>query len=170
MEAGLEDKTVLVVDDENDVVRYLSSVLEDAGFKVITAEDGNEALLKIKTSMPDLISLDMVMPGGSGVKLHRELKKNPQWSSIPILVVTGHARDDAGQEDLNEMTMSGPGVYLEKPVNADTYVRAVKKVLGMVQEPSHEHKDLKTEAKKMLETADAGMLEEILKILKKKRT
>ena len=78
------NKTVLVVDDEADVRAFLSAALIEAGFTVETAGDGFEALACIKEQIPDLISLDLVMPGKSGVKLHRELGKNKAWSHIPV--------------------------------------------------------------------------------------
>ena len=79
-------KTILVVDDEADVRNFLKLALVEAGFEVITAEDGNEALEVVKKSIPDLISLDLVMPKKSGAMFHRELNKNPEWVKIPIII------------------------------------------------------------------------------------
>ena len=64
-----EDTTVLVVDDEPDVVTYLSSVLEDAGIRVLAAHDGEEALGILESNEVDLISMDLVMPRKSGIRL-----------------------------------------------------------------------------------------------------
>ena len=124
-------KTVLVVDDEQDVRDYLQTALEDAGFQVETACDGLEALEAVRRNRPDLISLDLVMPRHSGAKFYRELHKDKTLQHIPVLIVTGHARDEMGRADFDEMTMSGPGVYLEKPVRPKSYVSAVRKLLGM---------------------------------------
>jgi CheY-like chemotaxis protein len=121
-----EDKTVLVVDDEEDVREYFAMALEDAGFNVLRAENGNEALDRIKQKTPDFISLDLVMPEKSGIKLLYELRQHKEWRKIPFVVVTAHARDDAGKGDLQEIlsskTFSGPKVYLEKPVQSEQYV------------------------------------------------
>ena len=121
-----EDKTVLVVDDEEDVREYFAMALEDAGFNVLRAENGNEALDRIKEKTPDFISLDLVMPEKSGIKLLYELRQHKEWRRIPFVVVTAHARDDVGKGDLQEIlsskTFSGPKMYLEKPVEADHYV------------------------------------------------
>ena len=125
-----ETKTILVVDDEEDVRHYLTMALTDAGFRVITATDGFEALQKVKTETPDLISLDLVMPKKSGIKFYRDMIKNKEWAKIPILVVTGHARDDLGKADLKELTISGPGIYLEKPVKPQNYIAAIKTLAG----------------------------------------
>ena len=98
-----EDKLILVVDDEADVRTYLTMVLEDAGFRVVSASDGNEALACIQKQKPDFISLDLVMPNKSGIRFYRELRKNRGWSDIPVVVVTAHARDELGKSDFEEI-------------------------------------------------------------------
>jgi CheY-like chemotaxis protein len=163
-------KCVLVVDDEPDVRGYLRSALEDAGFTVETACDGLEALEKIRRSAPDLISLDLVMPRHSGAKLYRELQKDRKLSKIPVLIVTGHARDELGRTDLEEMTMSGPGVYLEKPVRPASYVAAVRKLLGIEapEEPEPRPEDLRRSLDRALSGADRDALQRALDALRKK--
>jgi DNA-binding response OmpR family regulator len=162
-------KTVLVVDDEADVRKFLKAALVEAGFNVTQAVDGVEAIEEIKKQPPDLISLDLVMPRKSGVKLYRELVKNKEWAKIPIIIVTGHARDDLGKADLKELTMSGPGVYLEKPVRPDNYVAAVKQILGM--DTTAEEKDLaekvemQSNLKTMIDNADPDTLRKIKEML-----
>jgi CheY-like chemotaxis protein len=163
-------KCVLVVDDEPDVRSYLKNALEDAGFAVETAVDGLEALEMVRRSPPDLISLDLVMPKHSGAKFYRELQKDRKLSRIPVLMVTGHARDELGRADFEEMTMSGPGVYLEKPVRPVTYVAAVRRLLGMespaTPEPNPE--DLRRELSRALSGADRDALQRALDALRKK--
>ncbi len=162
-------KTVLIVDDEEDVVDFLSMALEDAGFNTVIAHDGMEALEKMKETVPDVISLDVVMPKGSGVKFYREMKKHREWADIPIIVVTGHARDELGKADFHEMTISGPGVYLEKPVTAAGYVRAVYTALGEEQgDEGVEKERIKKEVTSLIENADVEMLKEITDIIKSK--
>ncbi len=162
-------KRVLVVDDEQDVRDYLRTALEDAGFEVETACDGMEALEAVKRNPPDLISLDLVMPRHSGAKFYREIQKDKVLHKIPILVVTGHARDDMGKADFDEMTMSGPGVYLEKPVRPMSYVSAVRKLLGMeaLDSPEPEPDELKDELSAALRGADRIALQRALDALKK---
>jgi len=123
-------KTILVVDDEPDIRKFLKVALVEAGFNVITAGDGFEALEMIKRQIPDLISMDLVMPEKSGVAFYRDLIKNKKWSQIPVIIVTGHARDEVGRADLRELTVSGPGIYLEKPVDPREYVASVRQVLA----------------------------------------
>lgn len=160
-------KTVLIIDDEDDVRSYLEMALEDAGYEVMSASDGSEGLARLSEKIPDLISLDVVMPKGSGVKFYRELKKKPEWSGVPVIVVTGHARDELGKADFNEMTMSGPGVYLEKPVTAAKYVEAVGSILGVHgKKPAGTDDGLKEELKSLIDKADPETLKEILKSIK----
>ena len=130
-----QDKTVLVVDDEPNVRLYLQTILEDAGFNVVVAADGDEALHIIRSGTPDFISMDLVMPKRSGPRLLYELRKDKRLSRIPVLIVTAHAKTDLGKSDLEDImadsVMSGPGVYLEKPVRPAAYVRHVKEALGI---------------------------------------
>lgn len=168
-----ETKTILVVDDEEDVRRYLSMALMDAGFRVITAEDGFEALEKVKSDTPDLISLDLVMPKKSGIKFYRELIKNKKWAKIPVLVVTGHARDELGKADLKELTMSGPGIYLEKPVKPPNYIAAIKKLIGMEtsdeEQAAADQVEMQSELKNIIDEADPETLRKLKDFLNKKR-
>ena len=168
------NKTVLVVDDEADVRVFLSTALMEAGFDVETAADGFEALDKVKAKKPDLISLDLVMPGKSGVMFHRELIKNKEWAKIPILIVTGHARDDLGKSDLKELTMSGPGIYLEKPVKPNNYIAAIKKLLCLdttrEENEAAEAIDLQNQLKNMVDDADPETLRRIQELLQKERS
>lgn len=165
-------KTVLVVDDEADVRSFLKAALTEAGFAVITASDGFEALAQLEKHSPDLISLDLVMPRKSGVILYRDLAKNKAWSKIPIIVVTGHARDDLGKADLKELTMSGPGVYLEKPVRPDNYVAAVKSILGMDtsadEKQRAEQVALQNQLKDIIDDADPETLRKLKLMLRDK--
>jgi CheY-like chemotaxis protein len=165
-----KQKHVLVVDDEADIRGYLRSALEDAELAVETASDGLEALEMARRNPPDLISLDLVMPRHSGAKFYRELQKDRQLSKIPVLIVTGHARDELGKADFEEMTMSGPGVYLEKPVRPDTYVAAVHRLLGMEtpETPARQPEDLRRELSRALSGADRDTLQRALDALRKK--
>ncbi|MBU0754584.1 MAG: response regulator [Planctomycetes bacterium] len=175
--ARAEDMTVLVVDDEPDVLGFLQSALEDAGFTVLTASDGDEAIEQLKTNKIDFISLDLVMPNKSGARCLYEIRKNRQWSKIPVVVVTGHARDELGRSDFEEIfsgkTISGPQVYLEKPVKARDYVNMVKRQVGIeVDEPQEEAskpEEIKEDLKNMLNGADLDTLQKIQEMLKKKK-
>jgi len=163
-------KRILVVDDEEDVRLYLTLALEDAGFQVETACDGQEALEKMTANPVDLVSLDLVMPRRSGAAFYRDLQKSAEWRHIPVLIVTGHARDDQGQADFEELTMSGPGIYLEKPVRPDNYVAAVRKLLGIEAAGEAEKgnvAELRRQLEERLKDADSEALKRALDVLKR---
>jgi CheY-like chemotaxis protein len=169
-----EDKTILVVDDEPNVREYLATVLQDAGFNVVTAGDGVEALEIIRENPPDFISLDLIMPRKSGHKLLYELRKHKQWSRIPVLIVTAHAQDELGRKDLDDLlenrVMSGPGTYLEKPVNPASYVHSIQRALGIEEtEDTTEKINLKEELQKSLSGASPEALRMALEALKQER-
>ncbi len=166
-------KTILVVDDEADVRNFLQAALIEAGFDVITAEDGDIALQKIKKQKPDLISLDLVMPHKSGAKLYHELQKEKEWAKIPVIIVTGHARDDLGKSDLRNLIMSGPGVYLEKPVKPGNYIAAVKSILNMetseAEKESAKMVELQNYLKNLIDDADSDTLNKLKELVGKSK-
>ncbi|MHC4471598.1 MAG: response regulator [Planctomycetota bacterium] len=172
-----ETKLVLVVDDEADVRNYLGALLEDQGFRVNRAADGEEALRMVEAETPDLISLDLVMPGKSGAKFLYALRKKKEWQRIPVLVVTGHARD-LGKRDLEAIlsgrSLSGPATYLEKPVRPDGYVAAVCRQLG-VEEPGPAQDEagpagVRSEIDRLLEGADPERMQEVLRLLRERES
>ena len=170
-----QEKTVLVVDDEPNVRKYLAQILLDAGFNVVQAGDGIQAMEIIQDSPPDFISMDLVMPRKSGHKLLYELRKDRRLSQIPVLIVTAHAQDEMGESDLKDImdnrVLSGPGVYLEKPVKPLSYVRAVQRALGIEETPEDEDRiTLQEELQKVLPDAEPHALRRALEALKKQGT
>ncbi len=170
-----EDKTILVVDDEDDVREYLATVLEDAGFQVMTAGDGNQALDRLREKIPDFISLDLVMPNKSGLRFLRDLRRNQDWAAIPFVVVTAHANDDLGKGDLKDILdsgkPSGPNLYLEKPVKPEQYVRLVFERLGLEVDPKKDEMaqtQLQTELLNLSQNASRQQLEAAIQAIKKK--
>ena len=174
-----EEKTILIVDDEQDIVIYLQTLLEDEGFKVMTANDGDEALQRVKEKKPDFISLDLVMPKKSGIRFFYELRHNKEWSKIPVVIVTAHARDEGVRKEIDNLfagkTVSGPQVYLEKPVKPRDYVNMVKRELGIETSESAETsktpptEDMKHEIDRLLASADPETLAAALKLLQNKK-
>lgn len=109
-------KTVLVVDDEQDVLVYLSTLFEDNGFETITAVNGIEALEKAKLELPDLITLDITMPEQSGIKTYRFLKNDAQLQHIPVIIIT--AVGDPIKSVMNEFAaFPEPEGFISKPVD-----------------------------------------------------
>lgn len=115
-------KRVLVVDDEKDVVEFLTDLLEDNGYEVTAAYNGVEAMELISKEKPDLILLDLQMPEETGTGLYRKLHDKKQFRDIPVVVISGLAGRDVA------VSKSVP--VIEKPPEEQEVLRAVGKALG----------------------------------------
>jgi CheY-like chemotaxis protein len=160
-------KKILVVDDEPDIRNFLSACLEDAGFLVDTARDGIEALEKVAADPPDLITLDLVMPRRSGVSVIRELQNNEQWAKIPVIIITAHARDEFGTDEIKALSAftanMRPRYTIEKPVTSEKIVQTICDVLNLVEGPAKEGKFFseKDQVVDMIKNADPDTLNKI---------
>jgi len=127
-------KKILVIDDEPDMVTFLSTLLEDNGYEIVTAFDGEEGLQKCKSEKPDLVSLDLLMPNKTGIKMYREMRKDAEIAHIPVVMVTGFGKDDVPSMDfkkwIHERAIKAPEAYIEKPVDKDVLLNAIKTALG----------------------------------------
>lgn len=122
-------KTILVIDDEPDTVTFLTALLEDNGYRVISAPDGEKGLEATRAERPDLISLDITMPQKSGVKFYRELKSDADLGSIPVVMVTGVA-DDFKQFISGRKQVPPPDGYISKPIDVKALLETLGKILG----------------------------------------
>ena len=131
--AHASEKRILVVDDEPDVRNFLAACIEDAGFVVETASDGVEALEKVEANPPDLMTLDMVMPRKSGIAVIRTLRENERFTNLPVIVITAHAHDEFGSEDIKNFNAFASGLRprytMEKPVTPEKLVKAIADIL-----------------------------------------
>ncbi|MCH7910104.1 MAG: response regulator [Candidatus Hydrogenedentes bacterium] len=118
--------TILVVDDEPDVVTFLQRALESEGFAVIPAYDGLAALDIADTDKPDLILLDIMMPMMSGYEVCRQLKSNPQTKMIPIICVTSAQSPDTR----NKARDAGAQALLLKPFATEELIAQVRRQVG----------------------------------------
>ena len=167
-------KRVLVVDDEPDIRLFLRTVLENAGFDVSVASNGKEALERMTEEKPDVISLDLVMPKMSGLKLYRYIQKNKERAGIPVIVVTAHAKDEFGESDLDKIKKAksegGTILVLEKPIQPANYINTVRRAVGLEEIESDEKSEkdvLQVRLKEKMKTADKKTLEDVMKMLDK---
>ena len=130
----MAQKKVLVIDDEPDILTYITSILKNNGYLYVTAGNGVEGMKKAKAEHPDLITLDLLMPEQTGIKLYRELKKDETLKKIPVIMVTGIASQAQPFADFKkfiyERKIPGPEGYIEKPFPAEDLVEKIKQVLG----------------------------------------
>lgn len=118
---------ILVVDDEPDQLTYIATVLEDNGAEVVQAKDGHEAVELAKEEKPDLITLDLAMPGKTGVDVFVELRQDPDLRQIPICIITG--RPEMRKLIYERPALTKPEGYLDKPVSEEVLLRGVRKIL-----------------------------------------
>jgi len=117
---------ILVADDDPMIIRLLEIKLSQAGYDVISAEDGLQALDAATKQVPDLIVLDGMMPGLDGFEVLRRLRDQPGTRNIPIIVLT--ARDQ--REDVEDALSSGASSYLVKPVNPHDLIAVIARHLA----------------------------------------
>ncbi|MBU2518774.1 MAG: response regulator [Proteobacteria bacterium] len=128
-------KRVLVVDDEMDVRTFITTLLDSNGYKVVVAENGEQGWQKFQEKEPDLITLDVMMPKESGIKMYRDIKTNPNFASVPVLVISGLARKTFlhSQKVLDKFkgqSVPEPEGYIEKPPEPDELMGEVKRLIG----------------------------------------
>ncbi|HEC86215.1 MAG: response regulator [Candidatus Parabeggiatoa sp. nov. 2] len=117
---------ILIVDDSPQDVDTIKKILEAQGHQTSAAENGEQGIQKTKELRPDLIVMDVVMPGLDGFKTTRKIAKSPDTKSIPIVVLSSKNQES----DRAWAKMQGAKEYLVKPVKADELVEMVKKMLG----------------------------------------
>ena len=125
---SLDGYRILVADDEPDFVTFVSTVLEDNGADVISASDGNQAYALARSEKPDLITLDISMPGKSGIEVFELLRKTPETSQIPICIITGKPEM---RKLIYSRPVEPPEGYLNKPVDEDAILFNVRKTLAI---------------------------------------
>lgn len=116
---------ILVVDDDRQIVRLVQSYLQQSGFTVLTAYDGEEALHAIRREKPDLVVLDLMLPGRDGLEITRIVRSDETLAALPILMLTARVED---VDKLLGLEL-GADDYLTKPFNPPEVVARVKSIL-----------------------------------------
>jgi twitching motility two-component system response regulator PilH len=115
-------RSILVVDDSKTELHHLCDLLARHGYAVRTAENGEDALRELTQDKPDLILMDVVMPGTNGFQLTRAITRDPRWSDVPVIMCTSK-----GQETDRVWGMrQGARDYIVKPVRAEDLVSRIK--------------------------------------------
>jgi CheY-like chemotaxis protein len=147
-------KRVLVVDDDENTIRFLSVALRENGYEPITASDGEEGFQRVEDSNPDLLVLDVMMPKRTGFVLFKQLRRNEKYKHIPVIMLTAVAdvlEEDESQADddtferpfdslreslkktIRQMREEGlvrPDMFIDKPIDPEELVEAVRKLIG----------------------------------------
>lgn len=122
----MKTKTILVVEDEEDILKTLEMILELEGFMVITASDGMKALELARKKCPDLIILDLMLPKLDGYKVCAMLKHDERYSDIPIIMFTARAQESDRKLGLEARA----DAYITKPLDPEILIAKIKELLG----------------------------------------
>jgi len=124
-------KKILIVDDDPDFVEAVTMILRPKKFEVVTAYNGKEGLEKVKAERPDLVVLDVMMPEKDGYSVCKELKSDPKWNHIPVLLLTGVVSHIPTTRYTQEMGMETEADdYLDKPVEPEALVKRIEVLLS----------------------------------------
>jgi CheY-like chemotaxis protein len=131
----MKKKTVLIVEDELDMRIFISTLLETSGYQPVMTRDGNEGMCKAKDVFPDLIILDVMMPGEGGVQMYRQLKTHETLCNIPVIMLSAVARKTFSHY-LNMVNarlkdpIPDPEAYIEKPPEAEDLLKMTAALIG----------------------------------------
>ena len=137
-------KKVLIVDDEQSILIYLTTVLEDTGYATCSAIDGHEALKVARREKPDLVCLDVMMPKRSGVSLYETIKRDPDLRPVPVMFISAYnqirdLRDPvAFRKMIPDTDIPQPELCMEKPIKVPEFLAAVADLTGQCAPPDED--------------------------------
>ncbi len=120
-------KRILIADDESNIVISLEFLMKREGFEVQVAMDGEAALQAIATQLPDLILLDIMLPRKDGFEVCQQIRANPAWQSIKVLMLSAKGRDT----EVSKGLALGADAYMTKPFSTRDLVAQVRQLLGL---------------------------------------
>jgi CheY-like chemotaxis protein len=129
--AVLAGRRILVVDDEPDVRTFLTALLEDNGATVFAAADGNECMALARKEKPDLITLDLSMPGMDGGKVFDAIRRDPALAKVPVCIITGKPEL---RKLIYERDVPPPEGYIDKPISEETLLANIHRILDTTGE------------------------------------
>jgi CheY-like chemotaxis protein len=124
----LAGRKLVVADDEPDQLTYLATVFEDHGATVVRATNGDEALAMVRAEKPDLLTLDLEMPGRGVGEVFEALRNDPALDALKICIITGRPEL---RRLIYQRSVRPPEGFLVKPVTEESLLRAVRKVLEL---------------------------------------
>jgi len=125
--------TVLVIEDDLDFSEFLTTVLNDHGYRTETVMDGDKALERAKALRPDGITLDVLLPGRTGIALYRKFRRDPDTRDIPIVIVSGVGTEGKKlniERFFSQRSIKAPEGVLQKPVEPEVLLRTVDEALA----------------------------------------
>jgi twitching motility two-component system response regulator PilH len=117
-------KDILLVDDSRTELHYVSGLLFRQGYSVRTAQNGEEAMRRLEEQIPDLILMDVVMPGQNGFQLTRTITRDPRYASVPVIMCTSKNQETDKVWGMRQ----GARDYIVKPVNSDELAAKIRAI------------------------------------------
>jgi CheY-like chemotaxis protein len=127
-----EQPLILIVDDDPDILDNIVTVLETRPYRLATARDGKRCMKMIKEDLPDLLILDLLMPRMDGWGVIREMRSEPRFAGVPIMILTTVIEDASRRRyELETGISMDVQEYIQKPVAPSELIRRVEKLLGL---------------------------------------
>jgi len=123
-------KKILIIDDEPDIVVYLTTLLEDQDYTVVSAADGRQGLELIRKEKPDLVCLDIMMPHKTGVALYQAVKTDPELKEIPCIIISAYEsaytfKGQAFRRLVQNRSIPEPLRFFEKPLDIPVFLEFI---------------------------------------------
>lgn len=115
-------KKILIIDDEDDIRKFLEEFFRDEGYETVTASDGVKGQEVMKSENPDLITLDLQMPNDTGTAFYRKMHRDKEYSKIPIIVISGVAG--------RHLAIKKPVAVFDKPIDKKALLEVIKDTIG----------------------------------------
>ena len=131
-------KKIAIIDDEVDISLYLAAILEDEGYAAAVIGHTEPIVERLLSEMPDMVILDIMMPGISGLSLYKQLRENPAFASARLAILSGMVTG-AAYNELAELTgdpdFTPPDAFIAKPVDTKEFLRTVAALLSQGERP-----------------------------------
>ncbi|HDL18238.1 MAG TPA: response regulator [Bacteroidetes bacterium] len=115
-------KKILIVDDDEDIIIFLETLLSKAGYETSTAMNGEEAVKLVKQEKPDLITLDLQMPKNTGTDFYRNIRRDKTLKDVPVIVISGIPG--------KHLSIPRPAAVFDKPIDKEELLEAVEGLIG----------------------------------------
>ena len=128
-------KRILIIDDEPDILMYLKILLENSGYSVVTASNGQEGIELARAEMPNLVCLDIMMPRKTGVALYQEIKTDPKLKKLPCIIISAYEsaysfKGQAFKRLVQDRTIPEPLKFFEKPIDVNAFLEFINGYLN----------------------------------------
>ena len=124
-------RTIFIVEDEKDHLELLKLVLEQNRFSVLSTSSGDKAVPLITQMTPDLVILDVMLPGLNGFEICKALRANPATAALPVIILTARS----ARADVEAGTQAGANLYVKKPFDADALITQIRSLLSATSQP-----------------------------------